>query len=156
MWGGRLIIDELELSDIKNVERYCEYLSNKFSRIHILINNTGGPPGGPGMGPGGPANMVPIDGLDRYLGRNRPQQAILGRWLKVVAALRSARFAMPAFAELKLTDDQIEKLSAGKKLQDILTATQKRVLENNQMRGFGPGGPSGGPGFGPGGPPPNQ
>jgi hypothetical protein len=39
VWGERLTVDELELSDIKNVERYCEYLSNKFDRIHILINN---------------------------------------------------------------------------------------------------------------------
>jgi hypothetical protein len=39
VWCERLIIDELELSDIKNVERYCEYLSNKYDRIHILINN---------------------------------------------------------------------------------------------------------------------
>lgn len=39
MWAGRLIVDELELSDIKNVERYCEYLRNLYPRIHILINN---------------------------------------------------------------------------------------------------------------------
>ena len=39
MWAGRLIVDELELSDIKNVEKYCEYLKNLYPRIHILINN---------------------------------------------------------------------------------------------------------------------
>ena len=32
-------MDELELSDIKNVERYCAYLRNLYPRIHILINN---------------------------------------------------------------------------------------------------------------------
>ena len=39
MWSGRLIVDELELSDIKTVEKYCEYLKTKYRRIHILINN---------------------------------------------------------------------------------------------------------------------
>ena len=39
MWGCRLIVDELELSDIKNVENYCDYLINKYDRIHVLINN---------------------------------------------------------------------------------------------------------------------
>lgn len=39
VWSGRLIVDELELSDIKTVEKYCEYLKTKYRRIHILINN---------------------------------------------------------------------------------------------------------------------
>ena len=39
MWASRLIVDELELSDIKNVERYCENLRSLYPRIHILINN---------------------------------------------------------------------------------------------------------------------
>ena len=107
--------------------------------------------------------MAPVDGLGKYLGLDKAQQVKLDRWMKVVSALRVARFAMPAFAELKLTDAQIVKVAGGAKLVDVLTANQKRVLEGNQMRGFGPGGPGGGPGFGPpggqgglGGPPPGQ
>ena len=124
--------------------------------------------GGPGFGPGGQRpggapNMAPIDGLGKYLSLNKAQQVKLDRWMKVVSALRAARFAMPAFAELKLTDAQIERIAGGAKFPDILTAIQKRILESNRMLGFGPGGPGGGPGFGPrggqggpGGPPPGQ
>jgi hypothetical protein len=32
-------VDELELSDIEGVERYCTYLIGRYPRLHVLINN---------------------------------------------------------------------------------------------------------------------
>ena len=38
-WQSRLSVDELELSDIEGVERYCTYLIGRYPRLHVLINN---------------------------------------------------------------------------------------------------------------------
>ena len=38
-WQSRLSVDELELSDIEGVERYCAYLIGRYPRLHVLINN---------------------------------------------------------------------------------------------------------------------
>ena len=32
-------MDELELSDIEGVERYCTYLIGRYPRLHVLVNN---------------------------------------------------------------------------------------------------------------------
>jgi hypothetical protein len=135
----------------------------------------GGPPGGgfggrPQGGPGGaPPGFVPADALGEYLELTGAQKAKLAKLTRVVDALRQENFALPAFARLKLTAGQIEKIAAGTALQAVLTAEQKKVLQTNQRPRFGgaqggPGGfggpPGGGPpggGFGgPGGPPPGE
>lgn len=38
-WAHRLHIDQLELSDLAEVERYCQYLETTFSHLDVLINN---------------------------------------------------------------------------------------------------------------------
>jgi len=38
-WSDRLTIENVELTDIRGVELFCDYLQSKFDRLHILINN---------------------------------------------------------------------------------------------------------------------
>ena len=134
----------------------------------------GGPggPGGPGGqfgGPGGqqfgrpgsqfgpPPGFIPSDGLPQYLNLTAAQSADLTKLEKAVNALRNSRFALRAFADLKLTKGQISRLATGEKLSTVLTADQQSIVQQNQMPAFGPPGgpqgfgppPGGQPGFGP-------
>ncbi|MCW3097439.1 MAG: hypothetical protein JWL77_3057 [Chthonomonadaceae bacterium] len=110
----------------------------------------GGFPGGPDSGQrrfgGQPNGLVPASALESYLGLTAPQKAKLDALVKTMDALNRENFAIPAFAELKLDDDQIRKIAAGAKVADVLSASQKKVLAARKRPGFpGPGGP-GGPG----------
>ena len=121
----------------------------------------GGFPGGPGggqRGPGGmPGGFVPASALGSYLGLTAVQREKLEALVKTVDALNRENFAIPAYDELKLADDQIRKIAAGAKLADVLSTAQKKVLAERKRPAFpgqgGPGGPGGQGGFGgPGGP----
>ncbi|HLK55585.1 MAG TPA: YHYH protein [Chthonomonadaceae bacterium] len=107
----------------------------------------GGPGGfGPGGPPGPPPGFVPGDVLAKYLGLNKGQADKLDRLMKAIDALRAENFALPAFAQLKLTDAQIRKIAEGGKVREVLTDEQRKVLDANPRPG--PGGPNGPPPFG--------
>ena len=120
----------------------------------------GGFPGGPGggqRGPGGmPGGFVPASALGSYLGLTAAQNEKLEALIKTIDALNRENFAIPAYDELKLQDDQIRKIGAGAKLAEALTTAQKKVLAERKRPAFpGQGGPGGPGGFGgpePGGP----
>ena len=128
----------------------------------------GGPggQGGPGFAgpPGGAPGMVPAEPLRKYLGLTPEQNQKLDKYLKVIDAFKTTPFAIHALSELKLTDDQMDRIAAGAKPLTVLTAEQKRIYNRNQRPGFGPPGggfgPGGGGGFrppgGPGGGGPEQ
>ena len=94
--------------------------------------------GGPGASgrPSGrmriPAGFVPGDMLGPYLGLDKEQKQKLDRLVKTVEALRNENFALPAFAQLKLTDDQIRKIAEGESVKDVLTPEQNRILDANR------------------------
>lgn len=137
----------------------------------------GGPGGGRGFqgGPGGgqrrpdgpPNGLVPASALGTYLGLTDTQKAKLEALVKTMDALSRENFTIPAFAELKLEDEQIRRIAAGAAVSSVLSATQKKVLIERKRPAFsgpgGPGGPDGPGGFGgpegqggPGGPPPGE
>ena len=87
-------MDELELSDIEGVERYCTYLIGRYPRLHVLINNAAQtltrPPGWRGRMDKVDAQAlsalqsqrdIDIDGLQRVLLSPWNQTQILGRQL---------------------------------------------------------------------------
>ena len=82
------------------------------------------------------------------------QKKKLPTLVKALGTLRRIGFALPVTAQLKLTNTQLTKLAAlgqdasPDKIEAVLTADQKQMVQENQMR-RGPGGPGG-----PGGPPP--
>lgn len=120
-------------------------------------------PGGPGFPPqrgGPPAGFVPAEPLRKYLGLSKDQNHKLDTYVKVVEAIRSTRFALPAIAQLRLTESQMTRIASGASVESVLAADQMKTFRANQRPpfpggpGFGPGGPGGPDGRPGGGPPP--
>ena len=121
-----------------------------------LLSRAQGPggPGGPGRPGGAPPGFVPGDYLGDYLGLTSAQKLKLERLVKTMDALSKENFVPTAFAQLKLTEEQIRKMAEGAAVKDVLTPDQQKTLDANTRRGRpgGPGGPGGGRQGGPGGP----
>ncbi len=100
-----------------------------------------GPPGGgqrgPGLGgpPGPPAGLVPGGMLGAYLELSKAQKEKLRRLTVVVDRLRQDGFHLGAFEALRLTAAQIDRLAAGERTGDVLTAEQQTVLTSNRRPG---------------------
>ncbi|MCW3098953.1 MAG: hypothetical protein JWL77_4571 [Chthonomonadaceae bacterium] len=106
-------------------------------------------PGGPGL----PAGFVPGDYLGQYLGLTGAQQQKLTNLMKTMDALSKENFVPSAFAQLRLTEDEMRKIAAGGTLAEVLTADQQQTLNANKRPGRrsglgGPGGQGGPGGFG--------